>query len=349
MGWFIGMPRVFLSTTALLMMLAYCGLTFAEDAIPIEAKPLSSIATFPQLKAPATVISNNDSRISAEISARIIDLPVKVGDSVRKGEVIARLESNYYQQALNNEEAMLEALAAKIDQAKYELKRAQTLSQKQALSEQLLKQRETDLATLQADYKGQQARVEQAKDHLNKTVIHALFPGVITERPGQIGELATPGSPLLQLVDTSSLEVSAKIQARYASDVEHDSNLILLCDGIRYPLTLRVITPAIDSSSRTREARLLFKGKSAMSGSYGELLWRRTKASLPADLIVRRKDKLGVFVVQNKRAHFTVLPGAEEGRPATTNLAPDTMVVTLGRFRLQDGDPVTIQSTKSTN
>jgi RND family efflux transporter MFP subunit len=338
------MPRFLLSTAILLAILAYCGLIFADDAIPVEVKPLSKLAIFPQLKAPATVVSNNDSRISAEVSARIIDLPAKVGDTVKKGDIIARLESQYYQQALDSEEAALEALAAKIDLAKYELKHAQTLSQKQALSEQLLKQRETDLATLQANYKGQQARVKQAKDHLDKTVIRALFPGVITERPGQIGELATPGSPLLQLVDTSGMEVSAKIQARYASDVERDENLTLLCDGKDYPLTLRVITPAIDSRSRTREARLLFKDQGAMPGSYGELIWRRTMANMPAELVVRRKGKLGVFILQDKRAHFVVLPDAEEGQPAATNLAADTLIITLGRFRLHDGDPVVVQS-----
>jgi membrane fusion protein, multidrug efflux system len=339
------MPGLFLSAAALLtLFVANCGLAIAEDAIPVEIKPLSTIAIFPQLRAPATVISNNDSRISAEISARIMDLPVKVGDTVKKGDVIARLESSFYQQALDGEEAALEALAAKIDLAKYDLKHAQALSQKQALSEQLLKQRETDLATLQANYKGQQARVEQAKNQLSKTVIRALFPGVITQRPGHIGELATPGSPLLQLVDTSGLEVSAKIQARYAAGLQQEKNLTLLCDGKNYPLTLRVITPAIDSLSRTREARLLFKGKSAMPGSSGELIWRRSEASLPAELIVRRKGKLGVFILRDKRAHFVVLPDAEEGQPAITTLASDTPVITLGRFRLQDGDPVEVQS-----
>lgn len=341
----------------LLLLTCHATLAAASDAkpvksIPVKTKPLSSVAIFQQLRAPATVISTSNSRISAEVTARIKAFPAAVGETVKKGDIIVRLEKEDYQLAVNREQARLEALLARIELADYELKRAQSLSKKQAVSEQLLKQRESELNTLSADEKGQRATLALARRNLDKTDIRAPFPAIITEHIGQVGELAAPGTPLLQIVDNTSLEVSAKIQAHYAEEIRQAKSLMFLQAGKPYPLHLRSITPAIDSTTRTREARLLFsKERSeqrALPGSAGELAWNQPAASLPADLVVRRKGKLGVFVVKNvannKRAQFVPLPDAEEGRPVITDLPPDTAVITQGRFRLQDGDTVTIQT-----
>ncbi|WP_455216774.1 hypothetical protein, partial [Kaarinaea lacus] len=99
-----------------------------------------------------------------------------------------------------------------------------------------------------------------------------------------------------------------------------------------------------DSKSRTREARLLFTENPALPGSAGELVWEQPSASLPADLLVKRNGKLGVFVLNDGQAKFVPLAGAEAGRPAIVNLAPATEIITQGRFRLQDGDSVIRQT-----
>ena len=334
----------------LLFTTCFCSLAMASEVIPVISKPLSSVAIYPQFRAPANVISMNNSRISAEVSARITSIPANVGEEVKKDQVLVRLEQRDYQLAVEREQAKLEALLARIKLADYELNRALSLSKKQAVSEQLLKQREAELNTLRADEKGQRVALQLAKQNLEKTVIRAPFPAVITEHIGQVGELAAPGSPLLQIVDSSNLEVSANIQAHHAEEIIKAKSLHLLSEGNRYPLLLRVITPAIDSKSRTREARLLFKNeqlfkdKPAMPGGAGELAWERSSASLPSDLLVKRNGKLGVFVQRENQARFLPLPDAEEGRPASTNLPPDTQIITQGRFRLQDGDAVSQQS-----
>jgi RND family efflux transporter MFP subunit len=263
--------------------------------------------------------------------------------------VLVRLEQADFLLAVEREQAKLDALLARIELADYELKRAVSLSKKQAVSEQLLKQREAELYTLLAEEKGQRAALEQSKRNLDKTVIRAPFQAVITEHLGQVGELASPGTPLIQIIDSSSLEVSSRIQAHHAKEIEKTKSLIFLSEGTHYPLQLRVITPAIDNKTRTREARLLFKDKLAMPGSAGELVWKRSSASLPTDLVVKRNGKLGVFIINqaNKnQAQFVPLPDAEEGRPVATDLPLDTQIITQGRFRLQDGDSISVQTEK---
>lgn len=327
-----------------LLAIVFSTQTAANEAIPVVTNSLANIAVYPELRAPASVISNNNSRLSAEVSARITSLPASVGEQVEKGQVIVRLEQRDLQLAVEREQAKLEGLLARIALADYELKRAISLSEKQAVSEQLLKQREADLTTLLADEKGQRATLQQAKRNLDKTIIRAPFQAVVLEQIGQMGELAVPGTPLIQIVDTSSVEVSAKIQAHHADEVEKAKSLFLISGEKKYPLQLRTITAAVDPVTRTREARLLFKNHPTMPGSAGELVWVRSSASLPSDLLVKRKNNLGVFIYRDSKAYFHPLPGAEEGRPAIIDLPDDTQIIIQGQFRLQDGETVSRQS-----
>lgn len=325
--------------------IALFGRTVAAEPIAVRAEPFATLAFYPQLTAPATVVSDNDSRLSAEVSARIIDIPVRVGDRVEEGALLLRLERQDLALQLARAQAALAALAARVDLARYELNRARSLSSKEVISEQTLKQREAELATLLAEHQGQQAATAQAQRALDKTELRAPFAAIVTERLGQTGELANPGTPLLRLVDAAHMEVSVQLQAtEVASLTDAESPDLSFVSGDQsYPVQLRVITPTMDSRSRTREARLRFTGPMALPGSAGQLRWRQPAASLPAELISQRQGKLGVFTVQGEQARFVALPQADVGRPASVRLTPETLVITEGRFRLRDGDAVRVK------
>lgn len=314
----------------------------AGEAVPVTARPLAELAIYPEQRAPAEVTSLNNSRISAEINARIVEIPVLVGQVVEQGGLLARLDSADFTLALQREQSNAEALAARIDLARYQLERAQSLAHQQAVSDELLKQRETDLKTLLAEQKGQQAALDQARHNVEKTALRAPFRAVVMERLGQAGELAGPGTPLLRIVDADRIEVSAKVQATQVESLASAQLPELVDDTGRQPLQLRTITPAADTRTRTRDARLTFVGAAALPGTAGELVWRSHQAHVPAELLLRRDNKLGVFQVVDGQARFIALPGAEEGRPAAAVLNRDTLLVVEGRFRLQDGDAVTV-------
>lgn len=327
-------------TAACLWLLAGNG---HAQPLPAAASPLAELAVFPELRAPATVLSLNNSRLSAELTARIIEIPVLDGQNVSKGDALLRLDDSDYRLGLEQAQAVARALDARIQLAQYELQRARTLSQKQAVSEQLLKQREAELKTLQAELESQSVVIRMAEHKLDKTVIRAPFSAIISRRLAQLGELATVGTPLLELTDNTQLEVSARIQSKLADSLESDSSPVLLADGQTYRLRLRVLTPLTDSRAASREARLLFSGKMALPGSAGELVWRHPQAHIPAQLLIRRAGSLGVLVVDKNKAAFVALPAAEEGRPAQTSLPAETLLITEGRFRLQPGDEIALQ------
>jgi hypothetical protein len=66
-------------------------------------------------------------------------------------------------------------------------------------------------------------------------------------------------------------------------------------------------------------------------------VWREAQPHLPAELLVQRAGRLGVFVAEGGKARFHPLPQAQEGRPAPLDLPPEARIATQGRHAVQDG------------
>jgi len=319
------------------------GAQVSSAAVAVEATSFADLAVFPRHKASAVVVARNISRLSAEVRANIIAIPVDVGDVVKKGGVLVELNKAEYELALQREQAGARSLEAKIELARYQLQRAQKLRKQQVVAEELLKQRETELAVLLADRASQKAVIQQALQNVDRCMIRAPFDAVIVEKLAHVGELASPGTPLIRLVDAEKSEVSAKLQNHQIDVVSAAKNLQLVVRDKQYPLSIRAVTPVIDSVERTQDVRLVFNAKQALPGTAGELVWQDNVPHLPAELIVRRKGGLGVFVVKNNKAEFILLPDAVEGRPARVVLSKGDLVVTKGRYRLGHGDSVKLR------
>ena len=320
----------------------------AAEPIPVRVQPFAELAIYPEQSAPATVVSDNHSRISAEIQARILDIPVRVGESVAKGALLVQLDPRDFELAVKRETAALAAVTARLDLAEYELNRARSLSKQQVVSEQLLQQRESERNALLAEQQGQQAATAQAQRQLDKTAIRAPFNAVIVERIAQVGELADPGTPLLRIMDIDNLELSAKLSTAQTDDLSRNTSPVFETSDQRYALTLRTITPVLDTQARTQEARLGFVDRRPLPGATGKLVWSPLQASLPTELISQRQGKLGVFIQSGDKARFVKLDEAETGRPAAVEFSPDTAIITEGRYRLQDGDTISLIGTDTT-
>ena len=86
----------------------------------------------------------------------------------------------------------------------------------------------------------------------------------------------------------------------------------------------------------------MFADARAPIGASGRLRWDSPRQGIPASMIVRRADRLGVFTIRKDRAVFVPLLQALEGRPAEVELPADTLIITEGRFTVRDGDTVSL-------
>ena len=316
--------------------------TFAADTIPVTVRRLDDLLIHKKLRAPATVISVNRAVVKSEVTALIKDVPVDVGDTVRKGKTLVILDSDNNRLMLAQSEARLAALKAQIAQAKYRLDKAQELLEKDFISDDELLARETDLAVLEANHQEQKVLVSIQELALSRTNIKAPFDATVVDRQAQIGSYAMPGTALMTIVQTDEREIDVEIDPRYAVQLPTISDLFFISQGRKWPVKFSRLSNVIETNTRILRARFTFANESAPIGLTGELVWNDASDLMPVAQIIQRGTSLGVFVVNSNKAHFVPLPGAQEGRPVLIDLSPDTLIVVRGQARLQDGDSVSI-------
>jgi RND family efflux transporter MFP subunit len=303
----------------------------------IEARALADIALYPERDASASVVALNESRIAAEIAGRIEAIAVEPGQTIGRGALIARIDCRDYALAADQARAARAATHSRLALAVQQLDQARALHAKGFVSKEALTTRETEVSVRRADVAQAGAQLNTAEHAVGKCVVRAPFPAIVRERLGQVGELAVPGTPLAALIDTQRIEITAQLQLRDTASLARARAVRFEGDGGSRTLTLARISPAIDRQARTVEARLRFTRDALAPGAQGRILWRDSRPHLPADVIVRREGRLGVFVINAGRAQFTPLPEAQEGRPAAAELPPTARVVVKGQLVLRDG------------
>jgi len=313
---------------------------FADVAVTVA--PLATQLVDLEVHAPATVVPANRAVITSQTTGLIESVPVDVGATVKRGELLVRLDDSDATLGLERARAELSALEAQIDQAMQRVRRGEDLFASNFISDDELLERRTTLSVLRANRAAQELAVAQAELTLARTRITAPFDAAVVERAAQVGSLARPGTPLVTLVQVSGREVDADLDPRYADDVGSGTGLRLVSQGEVYPLELARLSPVIETDTRIRKGRFRFAGPQAPVGASGEVVWQDAAGLVPVPLIVQRNGRLGLFVAEAGIGRFVPLPGAQEGRPASSELPPDTLVVVRGQARLKDGDRLSV-------
>lgn len=312
------------------------------NPIPVTVASLESLLFYPTRIAPASIVTINDSKISAEVSAVIERIPVEVGQVVEPDTPMVELRQSDIVLAIREAETTMKSLNAQNQQANEQLQRVRSLARKQSVTAELLSKTETDVKVTAAELAGQQIRVEKLRQELNKTVARAPFNAIVVERIANVGELAMPGTPLVRVMDATNVEVVAELQPYDVPSLMQSNGAQFVTKNNDYAVHLKRIIPVIDERERSQEVRLEFDGDRALIGTSGHLSWRENSPYLPADFLVRRNGRLGVFVVLDHAAVFTEFPKAEEGRPALNILPLDSTVINDGRFVIREGQPIKI-------
>jgi RND family efflux transporter MFP subunit len=295
-----------------------------------------------EYRAPASVVAANRAVVTSQVTALIDDVTADVGHEVARGQLLVSLDQADTRLALAEAEAALAALDARLLDARQRLRRARDLLERDFVSEDELNARQTEVAVIEANRNRQLVTIRSAQLALSRTEVFAPFDAAVVERQGQIGNLATPGSPLMTLVQTAGREVDAEIDPRFAAELETAADIRFVSEGREWPLEPARLSPVIETDTRKLRGRFRFPDESAPIGSSGDVVWNEPSGLVPVSLIVQRDNALGIFTVSDGRARFVAIPSAQEGRPASVDLPGDTPIVTSGHVRLQDGDTVQI-------
>lgn len=322
-------------------LLGFGAAASADGPVPVQTQALSNLAIYPESAAPAAVLSLNDTPITAQVDAPVLEVAVRVGDAVKAGAVLVKLACQDFELERTRLKAERQATQARLELAQWQLQQTETLAAQQSLPQEQVQEKRSQLAVLRGDLAAQAARIESTGRQIDHCAVKAPFSGIVTARLAAVGQLAVRGTPLLRLLDMTRLEVSAQVSNRETPTLAKAESLDFEYNGKRYPLKLRAVLPAIRTETGTQEVRLDFVRDKADPGAAGRLLWHDKTMRIPAESLVKRGSVLGVFVEKAGTAHFHPLPDAENGRPAAINLPAASRIIVTGQHALSDKAAVT--------
>jgi RND family efflux transporter MFP subunit len=282
-----------------------------------------------------TVRAKLRSVIEAKVSGKVDQMLVVPGQQVKTNELLARIDAREVQARLD------QALAVR-QQTEADLKRAATL-----LAQKILPQSDYDNA--QAKTLVAQAAVMEAETLLGYTKVTAPFDGVITRKHADVGDLAAPGKPLLEMEDSRTLRLEADAPEAVIGKVSLGDKLAVRIAAIETELegTVSEIAPTADPVSRTFLVKLDLPPKPGLrAGQFGRVAMPVGETSalrVPASGVVVRGQMELVFVTTNSHAQLRLVKtGKRLGDEVeiVSGLSAGESVVVEGAADLVDGQPI---------
>jgi HlyD family secretion protein len=215
--------------------------------------------------------------------------------------------------------------------------------------------REASLQVAQGQLSSAQGKYEAAEAQVSYSEIRSPISGVVTDRPLFPGETANTGSPLITVMDTSSLLAKVHLSQIVAQRLSLGDDASVSIPGVDDPVTGKVtlISPALDPGSTTVEAWIKIDNSAAKykAGTpvrvsiAGRTIARAVKIPLSAVLTSEDGTKSVMIVHGDGTAHkVAVQTGINDGEDVqvTQGLNGSEMVVTRGAYGLSDGSKVTV-------
>ncbi|MDX2110258.1 MAG: efflux RND transporter periplasmic adaptor subunit [Verrucomicrobiota bacterium] len=212
----------------------------------VELRTLTSIVT-----ATGKIYPETEVKISSEAAGEIIELPVKEGQSVKKGELMARIKPDTYEAQVRQREAAVSSSRALSLQAKAEmlqtqldLKRIEELFNKGFVPQAELDTSRTQLEIRRAAYesslyqiKQQETQLDEAREALQKTTIFAPMDGIISSLSMELGERVVgtgqfEGTEIMRVADLSNMELQIDVSENDIVNVKLQDRTKIEIDAI---------------------------------------------------------------------------------------------------------------------
>ncbi|MCF2447640.1 efflux RND transporter periplasmic adaptor subunit [Dyadobacter sp. CY345] len=314
-------------------------------AIKVTVDTVSSKTMDGSVTQPATLISDDDASISAETAGKISSLNIQLGTSVRKGQIIGRIDVTENQQKLEAAELSITKLTSDYERNKVLL--AGNATNANAVTD----------AKYELDAKKLEAA--QLRTQISKANIIAPANGIITERQKKAGEYVTTGTTLATITNVENLKVNVSVPESQVLNIKKGQKANITStsySGERFTGIVNYISPKGDENHNyTVQLSIANRGSAQLkAGLYVnvEFTYPTTKQSF----VMINKNALTegvknpiVFVYKNgvveKRKLVT---GTEQGDyiEVKSGLTVGELVVTNGQINLSDGSKAQITQVK---
>jgi membrane fusion protein (multidrug efflux system) len=309
------------------------------DPIPVEAVKIGRRSIAASYTGTAPLEARGESQVVAKTSGVALQVLGEVGQQVRAGQVLVRLDSA---------RAVLQAAQSDAQVRKLEAnyRRSQQLFEQQLFSA-------NDLDQLRFDLENARAVNRLAQLELSYANVVAPISGVIAERSIKAGNFVQLNSPIFRIVDISRLEATLNVPERELATLKAGLPVQLQVDalpGRNFEGRVDRVSPVIDSGSGTFRVICAFDSGGALQpGMFGRVRIdydsRADAQVIPRAALLDDEGAPAVFTVRDGKAVRTPLKlGYFDGEwvEVRGGLKPDDRVVTAGKVALRDGIEVKV-------
>lgn len=257
--------------------------------------------------AEALVEAVKQSTVAAQISGRIVELNFDVGDTVKKGQVLVRIDESEARQAVAGSEAVVAQARANLQNARQHYERTKQLLVQKFVSQAALDKAQADYKAAEAQLAAAQASAGQAATTRGFTAVMAPYSGVVALRHVELGEMASPGKALMTGFDPRDLRVVASIPQYKLADVRRAARAQVEFPSLNKWIAAKAVAvlPAADVKTHTTRVRLDLPEdvRDVYPGMFARAhfaVGRAKKLLVPALAVVRRSEVTAVYVVDAK-------------------------------------------------
>ena len=338
-----------------------------EGAMPVELVKAEKRSFQPSVQYSGTTKAFNTLPIYPRVTGWLKELPVYSGDSIKQGQLLARLDADelsadYAAARFETEQASQGVQAAKADLTywKAEIERAKALMSEDVITQEEFENEQAQYEKALAHYSQAQAKTNAASSQaqsrsirLGYTTITAPVSGVITQRPIDPGVLVQPGMKILELVQIDPIRIQAQIAETDFSKLRRGQTVTIWEEtqdnGKPVQAKISAIFPDKNSLTRTATVETLVPNADGrfVPGAFItmgiELGKPRSAVMVPTRAIVEQDRQTALWVANDGEAElrYVTTGGSAEGwSEIVSGLEPGTLVIAEGYQGLNTGNKV---------
>ena len=321
-----------------------------EDLLTVQSNALASGPVIT-----GSIQPERRADLRAEVSAVVLQVLKDNGETVKRGDVLVRLDETAIRDSLGSAEQASRSASLALDQAERQLARLTTLRASGMTSVQALDDAEVRRNSAQSEVAAARTRAVLARQQLQRTSVRAPFDGVVSERKVSAGDTAAIGKELLKVIDPSSMRFEGHVSADKISAVQVGQAVSFRVNGYGEQAFAGTVK-RIDASANdvTRQVAVLVGFGNAVqpkvSGLYGEgRIDSDSKAALmlPEGALVKAGDKAYTWRLKDNTLSKTALViGLRDQRSGSyevkSGLAAGDQVMRNPSSAFKDGQRITM-------
>lgn len=224
-------------------------------------------------KSVGTVRSRDEIELAPRITARIIEITKRSGDSVKADEILVQLDNSDLKAAENQVIENMKSLDAALQLAKKDYIRQRRLLQENVIPRKSFEQAEQVLKSAVAAKKAAQQALQQAAANLSYATIRSPMNGIVSDRMDDPGDIASPGNIIMKIFDPTRLMLYVPLRESLVKSANIGDVVKFNVEALKrtFKGVIKEIVPSVDPGSRTFLVKMDITGdiKGLMPGMFG--------------------------------------------------------------------------------